>query len=177
MARRVAKATVSVVAIGGVAAGVAYATGSIPGGNGVIQGCYDNGGNVKVVSALPCPKGYTSLQWNQSGANGVSGYKLVESGQLNDDVAGTMQTAFFEVHCPAGKVAIGGGGGAYYFLAGQTVGSPDTPATMLASEPEQNASTGAVDTWAFGVGTRNGDNFHAGDRVSAFLYANCVDAP
>src|SRR5215475_4293268 len=38
-----------------VGAGVAYATGGIPGSNGVIQGCYDNGGNVKVVADLSTP--------------------------------------------------------------------------------------------------------------------------
>ena len=31
------------------------------GDSGVIQACYDDGGNVKVVSALPCPRGYTAL--------------------------------------------------------------------------------------------------------------------
>ncbi len=37
---------------------------SIPDGN-VIHGCYDSGGNLKVVSSLPCPKGYTNVDWNQ----------------------------------------------------------------------------------------------------------------
>jgi hypothetical protein len=46
---------------------------TIPGTNGVIQGCYDSGGNVKVVDALPCPKGYTPLQWNQTGPKGPIG--------------------------------------------------------------------------------------------------------
>lgn len=44
--------------------------GTIPGANGVIQGCYDSGGNVKVVAALPCPKGYTAFSfYSQSGAD------------------------------------------------------------------------------------------------------------
>ena len=55
----------------GVVVGLAY--GAIPGANGVIQGCYDSGGNVKVVDALPCPKGYTPLQWNQQGVKGDTG--------------------------------------------------------------------------------------------------------
>jgi len=54
-----------------VGAGVAYA--SIPAANGVIQGCYDSGGNLKVVPSLPCPKGYTALQWNQQGPQGPQG--------------------------------------------------------------------------------------------------------
>ena len=59
------------VAVGSVAVGVAYA--AIPGAGGVIQGCYDSGGNLKVVSALPCPKSYTPLQWNQQGVKGDTG--------------------------------------------------------------------------------------------------------
>jgi hypothetical protein len=55
----------------GVIVGLAY--GAIPGANGVVQGCYDSGGNLKVVDALPCPKGYTPLQWNQRGVKGDTG--------------------------------------------------------------------------------------------------------
>src|SRR5262245_575265 len=53
-----------------LAGGVAWAA---IGDGGVIQGCYDSGGNVKVVSALPCPKGYTPFQWNQQGLKGDPG--------------------------------------------------------------------------------------------------------
>jgi hypothetical protein len=42
---------------------------------GVIQGCYDAGGNVKVVEALPCPRNYTPFQWNQQGIQGIQGPK------------------------------------------------------------------------------------------------------
>ncbi len=54
-----------------LAGSVAWA--AIPGDGGVIQGCYDTGGNLKVVSALPCPKNYTALQWNQQGVPGPRG--------------------------------------------------------------------------------------------------------
>src|SRR6478735_388429 len=53
--------------------GVGYAFGAIPGTGGVIQGCYDSGGNLKVVNALPCPKGSTALSWNQTGPSGPAG--------------------------------------------------------------------------------------------------------
>ena len=46
---------------------------AIPGTGGVIQGCYDSGGNVKVVEALPCPRNYTPFQWNQRGEQGAQG--------------------------------------------------------------------------------------------------------
>ena len=72
-ARRSARLVVLVVVIGGVAAGVAYATGAIPGSDGVIHGCYDSGGNVKVAATATCPKGYTALPWNQTGPAGATG--------------------------------------------------------------------------------------------------------
>lgn len=53
-----------------LASGVAWAA---IGDGGVIQGCYDSGGNVKVVAALPCPRGYTPFQWNQQGPPGIPG--------------------------------------------------------------------------------------------------------
>jgi hypothetical protein len=67
--RRVA--VVGALLVGVCAAGIAYA--AIPGPDGVIQGCYDTGGNVKVVDALPCPKGYTPFAWNQQGPAGGTG--------------------------------------------------------------------------------------------------------
>jgi hypothetical protein len=56
-------AAVGALAATALAGGIAWA--AIPGDGGVIQGCYDSGGNLKVVSAPPCPKGYTPLAWNE----------------------------------------------------------------------------------------------------------------
>ena len=57
---------------GGTAAGAAIA-GPV-GGDGTIHGCYDVGGNVKVVDAsAACPKGYTALNWGQAGPKGPAG--------------------------------------------------------------------------------------------------------
>jgi hypothetical protein len=59
-----------------VGASVGIATGAvgIPGPGGVIQGCYDSGGNVKVVAyGAACPRTYTPLQWNQQGIQGIPG--------------------------------------------------------------------------------------------------------
>jgi hypothetical protein len=49
-----------------------FAWGAI-GDGGVIQGCYDAGGNLKVVATPACPKGYTLLPWNQQGPRGLEG--------------------------------------------------------------------------------------------------------
>lgn len=50
------------------------ATASIPDASGTIHGCYDGGGNVKVIdSAATCPKGYKALNWSQTGPAGAQG--------------------------------------------------------------------------------------------------------
>lgn len=64
---------VALVAVGGTAFG---AVSSIPDGSGVIHGCYDSGGNLKVIDAsvtATCPKGYSALDWNQTGSAGQQG--------------------------------------------------------------------------------------------------------
>ena len=96
----VAAAAGAVAAVVMVLAGsVAWA--AIPGPSGVIQGCYDSGGNVKVVEALPCPRNYTPFQWNQQGPPGLNG---------SDGAAGVSpsvaQLAAGDPNCPAGGAAI-----------------------------------------------------------------------
>ena len=47
------------------------AFGAIPGADGVIKGCYDNSGYVKVIdSAVSCNAGSTPISWNQKGPKG-----------------------------------------------------------------------------------------------------------
>jgi hypothetical protein len=75
MRKLIERRSVQLLAFGSVLvltlAGVAYAT--IPGADGVILSCYDGGGNLRVVQAYPCPKGFTPLQWDQQGVNGDTG--------------------------------------------------------------------------------------------------------
>ena len=64
---RVVVGACTVVVVGGIATAVQA---SIPGSDGVIHGCYDSGGNVKVIDTSKtksCPKGYTALNWSQTG--------------------------------------------------------------------------------------------------------------
>lgn len=76
--------------------GVAWA--AIPDSGGVIQGCYNNGGNLKVVDELPCPKGWTSLPWNQEGPKGDPG---------TDGVSPTVtQLSPGDANCPTGGAAL-----------------------------------------------------------------------
>jgi hypothetical protein len=61
------------LAVGLAAAGIAYA--AIPGTGGVIHGCYQtNKGTLRVVeSPSNCSAGETSLDWNQTGQQGIQG--------------------------------------------------------------------------------------------------------
>jgi hypothetical protein len=72
---RSAVAVVCVLAVTIVMTGLAHA--SIPGSNGVINGCYQTKGTnhaVTVVdSTAQCPAGYTSLNWNKTGPQGPTG--------------------------------------------------------------------------------------------------------
>jgi hypothetical protein len=65
------------------------------GDSGVIQACYDDGGNVKVVSALPCPRGYTAL-----------GPVSTKAGA---DTAFLTQSAAQGTHTGQGGKGVGGG--------------------------------------------------------------------
>lgn len=67
-----------------------FAWAAIPGPGGVIQGCYGKGGTLIVVDALPCPKGSTSLPWNQQGPKGDPGEKGLKGDQGLPGTPGTV---------------------------------------------------------------------------------------
>jgi hypothetical protein len=113
-----------------VPAGIAHAQ--------VINGCVNAGGILRVIDPAKgesCRSSEKSLNWNQTGPqgiqgvagtngtngiNGVSGYEIVESNYLQS--AGPFgQSAFFvDVQCPAGKRVLSAGGNALE-LAGNTI--------------------------------------------------------
>jgi hypothetical protein len=64
----------AVLAMAGAGVAVAATSGG-PVVNGVVQGCYDGGGNLKVLLAgqTSCDKGFTALTWNQTGPQGATG--------------------------------------------------------------------------------------------------------
>lgn len=98
-----------VVALGGVA----YAT--IPDGNGVIHGCYDRSGSLKLIdtgAGQSCPKGYTALSWNQSGPQGPAGANGVTHVVVRASAAIILlaNTGFdVTANCNPGEIATGGG--------------------------------------------------------------------
>jgi hypothetical protein len=109
-------------------AGTAYAT--IPGGDGVIHGCYmKSGGTLRVIDAsvTKCKSTETSLDWSQRGLpgpqgdpgpagpqgeqgepgapGGLAGYQIVSA--VSEDNSAPFKT--LTASCPAGKVPVGGG--------------------------------------------------------------------
>jgi hypothetical protein len=116
------------VVVTAVSAGAAYAT--IPGGDGVIHGCYaKSGGTLRVIDAsvTKCKSGETALTWSQAGVpgpqgeqgeagppgpqgepgipGGLSGYETRGAASENSSAGFKSVTA----ECPAGKRAVGGG--------------------------------------------------------------------
>jgi hypothetical protein len=77
MNKRIGLVLAGVAAAAVLVGGTAYgAVSSIPDAAGVVHGCYDSGGNVKVIDTsitASCPKGYSSLDWNQTGPAGKDG--------------------------------------------------------------------------------------------------------
>lgn len=96
-----------------VLSGVALA--SIPGPDGVINGCRKNSdGSLKVIdSAATCGNGYTALNWNQTGPQGpagISGYEtIVVSAPFAQVAQDLWSTGPVTVACPSGKKVLGGG--------------------------------------------------------------------
>jgi hypothetical protein len=117
---------VGVIAVLAVGAGVGYA--AIPDGGGVIHGCYDNKGALRVIDTQAgdtCKHNESSLSWSQSGSpgppgqngtNGTNGTNGV-SGYTNafDEVSVVVDSSnqyegFGEANCPSGTKPLGGGG-------------------------------------------------------------------
>ena len=172
-------AVVSVLAGSAIAGGIAWAA---IGDGGVIQGCYDSGGNLKVVAAPPCPKGYTSLPWNQQGIagpkgdkgdqgiqgpqgnqgetgpegpqgqDGVSGYQIVSSSIVG--IPPGVPAIERSVLCPPGKKALGGG---------WTVGSD--AGVGIASLPTLSGQA-----WTVGI-----RNTSASETIDTQIFAICAD--
>lgn len=106
-------AATGALAASALAGGVAWAT--IPDSGGVIQGCYNNGGNLKVVSELPCPKGYTSLPWNQQGPKGDPG---------TDGVSPAVtQLSQGDANCPSGGAALTDASGSTAYVCNGAAGA------------------------------------------------------
>ena len=143
-----AGAVVATVLVGGAA------WAAIPGPGGVIQGCYDSGGNVKVVETLPCPKGYTPFQWNQLGPQGPPG----PAGEDGEDGVGptVAQLAAGDSNCPAGGAAITDAAANTAYVCGGQDGADGQPFTGTFTSPNGEYSILVTDAGiTIGHGTSN----------------------
>jgi hypothetical protein len=149
--REIVAAVLGAVCAAVFAGGIAW--GAI-GDGGVIQGCYDSGGNLKVVAAPPCPKGFTPLQWNQQGIqgppgrdglNGINGTNGADGKDGQDGLDGVSVISESEAagaQCPDGGSRFTAGNSVTYACngaAGQD-GSPGAPG--LPGDPGEDGVSG-----------------------------------
>jgi hypothetical protein len=144
--RDIVAAAVGAIAATVVAGSVAWA--AIPGPGGVIHGCYDKNGDLKVVEALPCPKGYTELEWNEKGDPGEPGV---------DGVDGTSPTvaqlAPGDSNCQAGGAAITDAGGTTAYVCSGEDGADGQPFSGTFTSPNGQYSLTVSDS---GITIANG---------------------
>jgi hypothetical protein len=167
MKQSLAVVGVLVLAIAGVATGLA----AIPGSDGVIHACSGKGG-LRVIDAEAgekCHKREDALSWSQRGPQGepgASGYEIVkQSGNRTTDLVG-LYVMYVDVGCPAGKKAVGGGGTGYVDGGDTFIGY----AHLNESSPLAGGSG-----WRVGLGTPTGAAYEPDDDVLQFdAYAVCV---
>lgn len=109
--------------------------------SGAIHGCYDTGGNLKVINATAsCPAGWTALNWSQAGPAGKQGPagptgpaglagpagSVGPSGPAGAVGAGATVTtlAVGDSNCPGGGVSVTDGSGNIAYACDGTAGSP-----------------------------------------------------
>ena len=173
------------------AMGAGVAAASIPGSDGKITACYlKSGGSLRVIDAgvTNCKSTESKLAWNiqgvpgtngtngtngadgTDGQDGVSGYEVVSKTVEQEEGfgGGVTKTMLFDVSCPTGKVAVGGGGAANLDNATSTLG----PADVSQSAPDTSDST----QWNIGISKLDGSYFADGEGVYGTIYAVCVTA-
>jgi hypothetical protein len=147
MKKLLAAAVLGALVATGLAGGIALA--AIPGPDGVIQGCYDSGGNVKVVSALPCPRNYTPFQWNQSGPQGEPGAPGAPGTPGTPGANGVSPSvtalAAGDPNCPAGGAAITDAAGSTAYVCSGQDGDDGEPFSGTFTSPNGEYSISVAD--------------------------------
>jgi hypothetical protein len=124
-----------------LAGGAAWA--AIPGPDGVIQGCYDGGGNVKVVQALPCPKNYTPFQWNEQGLKGEPGPAGANGTPAASPTVAQLQPG--DSRCPAGGAVITAADGSIASVCNGTNGTNGQSFTGTFTSPNGQYAINVTD--------------------------------
>lgn len=140
--------------------GIAWAAiPSTPGG--VIQGCYDAGGNVKVVEALPCPSKYTPFQWNQQGPAGTNG-----TDGTNGVSPTVTQLDAGNANCPTGGAAITDANNSTAYVCNGQTGADGDPFSGSFASPNGAYSISVTDAGiTIAHGTSNSIK-HFGDDLN-----------
>lgn len=142
------------------------ANAAIPDANGNINACYIKpGGTLRVSDTGTCKKGETPISWNQKGvpgadgANGVSGYEVVE--KISHRATGAATSLVTEaISCPDDKVVLGAFG--LGLINNEEV---DVIATSI-------STGGSAVTFTFG--SRDGGFLFANDTMDILLRATCA---
>jgi hypothetical protein len=126
-------------ALGLTAGGIAYA--SIPDSHGVINGCYDRNGTLRVISAGPgpggsCKRAETALDWNQSGPTGARG----ATGSTGPNGASGATGATGSTG-PTGATGPSGSLSSFDDLAGRSCSNRGVPGTISISYSLEGAVT------------------------------------
>jgi len=144
--RNIVAAAAGAVVATALAGGAAWAAiPATPGG--VIQGCYDSGGNVKVVEALPCPKNSTPFQWNQQGLPGVKGDKGEDGADGANGVGPTVsQLPEGDTNCPTGGAALTDASGSTAYVCNGLTGDDGQPFAGSFTSPNGEYAISVTDT-------------------------------
>src|SRR4051812_12404887 len=165
-----------VLMIGGA---VTYA--AIPSADKVFTACVTktNGAvrliDTEAIPAQTCKSSEFRTTWNQAGqpgtagANGVSGYQVVDQPFHETNVTGGFVAVFFEAaYCPTGMVPMGGGASFSVIL-----GNGNAVPGMLSTS---NVNHGAIAGWVVSVAKRDGSVFASDEGVAGIVSATCVTA-
>jgi hypothetical protein len=171
----------------GLTAGAGVATAAIPDSGGVIHGCYDRAGALRVIDTATtpgCSRRETALNWNQTGpegpqraagpggptgATGATGPPGTNGTNGTDGVSGYQVVAATSADdstspkvsgavCPAGKLPVGGGF--------------NTSLPAIDESAGESWPFGDMNTWQVGI-----SNVGPTTNWTVHAFAICVFAP
>lgn len=168
-------------------ASVSIVSGAIPSSAGQINACFaKTTGAIRVIDypTVHCKSTEKFLRWNVKGVpgtagtpgtpggppgvNGVSGFQVVNNGFTYEVKGANVDVVSDAVTCPAGKVAVGGGGSGYFNFT--PTGNASVHLAASYPDPENPAR------WKVGFARVGATYFTLGDIVTFIVYATCITA-
>ena len=149
---------------GGTAFGAVSSASPMTDSGGNIYGCYDSGGNLKVIDpslTTTCPKGWSPLAWNQSGPTGPKGDTGLSGpagpagpagSQGATGAAGTgaavISVPAGDPNCPSGGASITDGNGNRTYACDGAAGQAGPPGPQGPQGP-QGTNAAPEFSWTF----------------------------